>query len=455
MILLGLACAPPSSEVVRVGDLELGPVQTCDAPSPVAWDEVGAEWGLPDPVTPVAEAIDGMGLVLAHVDGQHVLWTGFPGQPVRRLLLDGRSAAAELEVSAAFSLSGRSGSNGMTLVIDGRVDGDVPPDSAAVRDVVWVDLDGDGTDERYLVRTNGDFTDALWDGAWSDVDGTSQDAGFSGHALDWDEDGDLDVAVFNDSGFASGVSRLFRNDDGHLVDVGGELGFDLNIAAMGGSFGDFDGDGDRDVFVAAANANRLYRNVDGVLVEVPGVNVLEPQAMGWGSAWLDHDNDGRLDLLVAEGDLWYGDQGQDYEAPLELLVQTDDGVFVDRSLDLGLAQEGSHRAVLAHDLNEDGVLDLVVAGAQTRALLYMSRGCSENGWLEVHAPEHARVDVTTSRTQTRWIQVRPGFYATQPETAWFGLGADGTVESVRVTELDGTEHELLGPFEGRRTIRLD
>ncbi|MCP4807513.1 MAG: CRTAC1 family protein [Proteobacteria bacterium] len=460
MIFLALACTDEPAPLESTPDsdaFDLGPVQPCSAPVQLAYTESGEAWGLPAPEAPVAESLDGIGLVLADTADGHVLWTGFPFEPIRRVELDGSAQVERLSLSAELSLSAHDvdGDGDVELVVDDTLDG-APlglPDGGDVRDVAWADLDQDGLLDAYIGRRGGDLTDLIrWgDGDVTEVAGSETDAAFSVHALDHDGDGDLDIAVINDSGEAPGSSRLWR--DGR-VDASAETGFDFEWPAMGGSFADFDGDGQRDLFVAAAVSNHLYRGGDGGLVEVAGVNQLSGDEMGWGSAWLDHDNDGQLDLLVAEGDLWHGDVGEDYEAPLELLAQ-DDGVFTDVSLELGLAQTGSHRAVLAHELNADGVLDLVVTGSQTRPLLYLSDGCTDGAWLEVLAPQHARVEVTTDGgVQTRWIDARPGFFVTAPESAWFGLGEAKVVEHVRVVELDGTVHELFGPLEARRTIGL-
>ena len=76
---------------------------------------------------------------------------------------------------------------------------------------------------------------------------------------DFDNDGDLDLFV----GFREGVANhLYRNDSGTFTDVAAELGVaDLNDTRAA-SWGDFDGDGDLDVFIANQNGdlNGLFRN---------------------------------------------------------------------------------------------------------------------------------------------------------------------------------------------------
>ena len=151
---------------------------------------------------------------------------------------------------------------------------------------------------------------------------------FQGTWADIDSDGDDDLYVCTD--FAP--NSLLRNDtpkgasepvfskaDDLFVD--GLQGF-----SMGGSWGDYDSDGDLDLYVsnmfskagrriigqvetkdprliASAAGNFLFENQDGKFKQMAGDNALAVDKVGWswGGQWSDFDNDGDLDLYVPSG----------------------------------------------------------------------------------------------------------------------------------------------------------
>ncbi len=143
---------------------------------------------------------------------------------------------------------------------------------------------------------------------------------------DFDGDGDLDLFVGNES--AAGQvyswslvqnpgrgfpSQLYRNDgQGSFTDVARVAGVTNLRFAKGVAWGDYDNDGDPDLYVSNMGPNRLYRN-DGAsesgaprFVDVaPELGVTEPAAASFPTWFFDFDNDGDLDLFVA-----------DYSAPM-------------------------------------------------------------------------------------------------------------------------------------------
>jgi enediyne biosynthesis protein E4 len=128
-------------------------------------------------------------------------------------------------------------------------------------------------------------------------------------ALDYDNDGWLDVFVVNGStleGFPQGkepTSHLYRNRrDGTFEDVTAKAGLALVGWGQGACAGDYDNDGDDDLFVTFWGANRLFRNLgDGRFEEATKSAGLELSRTRWGAgcAFLDFDRDGRLDLFAA------------------------------------------------------------------------------------------------------------------------------------------------------------
>ncbi|NNF08179.1 MAG: T9SS type A sorting domain-containing protein [Candidatus Eisenbacteria bacterium] len=215
---------------------------------------------------------------------------------------------------------------------------------------LWGDYDGDGLPDIYLVNP-GVRNDLLFgDGAGGFTENTpitleSLD-GISALSIDIENDGDLDIYLC-----ALGDNRLYRNDG---VGAWTETGFGTDAAepltTNAAEAADYDGDGDQDLYLAVSfGRNVLLENNGGVFTDVT------PPLL-WGSAayqttdvaWGDYDNDGDPDLYVVnynnENFLYRNDGG---------------GVFTDVTT-LRLSDVGDSYSALWFDAENDGDLDLFV-----------------------------------------------------------------------------------------------
>src|SRR6185369_12672845 len=124
---------------------------------------------------------------------------------------------------------------------------------------------------------------------------------YRGSWADYDNDGDLDVLVVGKVGLTSNATHLFRNDGGAtFTPVATAL-----PSATAADWGDFDNDGDLDLALVGCDwgidglSSRIYRNDgNGVFTNI-GANLtnISPQAGGT-CAWGDYDGDGDLDLFL-------------------------------------------------------------------------------------------------------------------------------------------------------------
>lgn len=155
-----------------------------------------------------------------------------------------------------------------------------------------------------LVRNNGDgtFTDVTFDAGLGEVYYPTQTAAWA----DYDGDGDLDLFIGNEEMKDSPApAQLFQNQgDGTFKNVAALAGVLNNRFTKSVCWGDYDNDGDPDLFISNFHQeNRLYRNQgDGTFVDVaPDAGVTRP-LRSFPSWFFDYDNDGNLDLFVSTYD---------------------------------------------------------------------------------------------------------------------------------------------------------
>jgi hypothetical protein len=217
--------------------------------------------------------------------------------------------------------------------------------------------------------------------------------------FDMDGDGDLDAylvqsgSVLNPSRKGDG-NRLFRNrGDGVFDDVTAGSGAQAPGYGMGVAAGDYDNDGDADLYVTNLGSNVLLRNEGGGrFSDVTARAGVAGGGWSTSAAFVDYDADGDLDLFVARYIDWSpGTERQcfsltgvpdycsprNYDAPTtDLLFRNNgDGTFADVSAAAGLkSAAGNGLGVVAADFNGDGRLDLFVANDGTPNHLWMNSG---------------------------------------------------------------------------------
>ena len=161
-------------------------------------------------------------------------------------------------------------------------------------------MDKDGKIPNSLLKNNGEgrFTDVTFDAGLGEVHYPTQTAAWG----DYDNDGDLDIYIGNESLHVKAPCQLFRNnDDGTFTDVAKEAGV-LNMSyTKGVSWGDYNDDGFPDLYISNFGfANRLFRNNgDGTFADVAQqIGVTGPKKSFPAWFW-DFNNDGVLDVYVS------------------------------------------------------------------------------------------------------------------------------------------------------------
>ena len=226
-----------------------------------------------------------------------------------------------------------------------------------------------------LLRNNSDgtFTDVTHAAGLAEPPRPTQAATWG----DFDNDGDLDLYIGNESRRelrdppgGDYPSQLFRNNgDGTFTDIATPAGVLNDRYCKGVTAGDYDNDGDLDLYVSNVGANRLYRNNgDGTFTDVaPEAGVLEPRARSFATWFFDYDNDGWLDLFVTAYDARVQDVAADslglgwQASPPCLYRNNGDGTFTNVTAAANLEHPWLPMGANFGDLDSDGWLDLYLA----------------------------------------------------------------------------------------------
>ena len=269
--------------------------------------------------------------------------------------------------------------------------------------------------------------------------------------IDYDNDGDLDMFIAKCGGEEPRrKNQMFRNNgDDSYTEVAASLGLDDPMQTWSSSWGDFDNDGDMDLFVGASSGtHKLMRNdvnTTGDFTDVTlASNVLDLSTTGHENLAFDFDNDGNLDI-VSNGNILFGNG--------DLTFTSYENIFPYVNGSFG-------------DLNNDGFIDAVTQGS-TGTIYY--NDTSANNWIKIHTKGTvsningigARVEVhTASGVQIRDVRSGEGFAFMSTINTHVGIGSDSAITKIIVRWPSGVIDEIVSPainqpitiIEGENTL---
>ncbi len=328
----------------------------------------------------------------------------------------------------------------------------------------WADYDNDGwldlfvtnssgnNHHNWLYNSNGAGGFTLVTTPPFSVDG---DDSRSADWCDVDGDGWMDLFVANENNDNDALYYNFT--DGTFSRLSGEAPCVDGVNNFTSSWGDFDNDGDFDLFVGSYNSpSLLYRNINQELVPMTGSPVSVDNQQAVGSAFGDYDNDGDLDLLVTNG---FAASGNIYRH--NYLYDNDGtGNFTRAANEPIQADSGWGFGCAFGDIDGDQDLDLCIArsrNADEDNLLYRNTQTENNGVVfKLRGTDANRSAIGTrikkSGAAIRQVSGQSG-YCGQSLDIHFGLGSSTEVDSIRIFWPGGLTEDY-NFIEGNRTYTI-
>ncbi|MBN2008156.1 VCBS repeat-containing protein [candidate division KSB1 bacterium] len=305
----------------------------------------------------------------------------------------------------------------------------------------WADYDLDGdldcvvtqdnNKRMYLFRNDGGhFTNVS---AEAGLDSTAMAEDYRFSWFDFDLDGDPDLHCRAD---------MYRNDGGVFTNVAAEMGFStmLGSSVTYRDFFDYDNDGDFDFFKVngyptSGEITEIWENRDGMFVnatEELGLDIPLDQYRGLTIG--DFDNDGDPDVFVqknsAEG--------------LDVLLVNDEvapgeRAFADVAQFVGISMVGARKGAAFFDYNRDGFLDIYLSSVPHNHILYKNLADNGANWVGfiLEGTQSNRDAVgslvtlyTGAKKQIRYTICGNGFMRQDNPWVHFGIGYETSIDSV-------------------------
>jgi tetratricopeptide (TPR) repeat protein len=311
---------------------------------------------------------------------------------------------------------------------------------------------------------NGTFTEVAKDLGVANPDGRSLVALWH----DFNGDGWPDLYVANDIS----ENKLYINQHGKFVDAGKDAWVEEYRGSMGLAAGDFDRDGDDDLFIShwIAQGFALYQSLSNEQKEpgkkselhftdvaaTTGIGEPSMRKVGWGTSFVDIDSDGWPDLLVANGSTF-----EDKESSPRRLSPMPSFLFWNAQGDFfhdlapwnrNFSQPHVSRGLAVADYNSDGAMDVAIVD-QGEGVRLLRNDIPQGNWVELRLhdrvpPTNAPLGFGDGATVIAWVKGVPlrrsigssSYLSQDSHRIHIGLGTATQIDRLEV-------HWLRGPAE--------
>ena len=279
--------------------------------------------------------------------------------------------------------------------------------------------------------------------------GTPQSAPAEVLSADFDDDGDIDIFTIHRE---AGCTLYDNLRQGKLRAVSDETGIAQDVHYTAAAIGDYDNDGDIDIFLATAAQIHLYLNRgDGSFVDDPrleaDVRDLSPVLL----KNIDYDNDGCVDLWVSGKDgmfLFRNDGTGQFAEPYPLIetVTPAEGAILHNAI-----------AGAVGDYDNDGDLDLFFINGKGELRALQNNGGNKNNYIQVRLEGITSGNNKVNRDGIgSKLEVKVGdLYQLQyvsEQVSHFGLGAFEAADVVRVVWTNGVPQNVVKPQSRQRIL---
>jgi hypothetical protein len=317
---------------------------------------------------------------------------------------------------------------------------------------LFFDMDHDGDLDLYETRSNsnlmfrnngdGTFQEQAEKMGLACQNANSREAAFG----DFDDDGDIDLFVANENA----SNKLFSNQrQGTFKDITSESGLNSNGSSGAVAVADYNNDGFPDIFVGSVKGGKhqLYLNKgNGSFEEVKNSVEMFSDMLKvkvYDARFFDFDNDGFQDLIIAGESETTGGRG------IFLYHNDSKGKFENVSRLLP-DEPKSGREIALFDFNNDGDLDIVIAGLNGAVTLLRNDGGNQNHYVTMklvglragsaknnHFGIGAKVEIRSGDLYQSMVVTDPNVH--------FGLGNRTKAETIRITWTNGVPQNIFSP----------